>query len=86
MSQNIGTLITAFLPAIYAVLAGPAPGACVEDKKFLPDHVLPSGETCRAAADAVEGRVILVVGSFTLGLAALAASRRSPRARRSGFT
>ena len=73
VSQNIGTLITAFLPAIYAVLAGPAPGACVENKKFLPDKVLPSGETCRAAADAAEGRVIWVVGSFTLGLAALAA-------------
>src|SRR6476659_423348 len=66
VSQNIGTLITAFLPALYATLAGPAPGACVEKKKFLPDKVLPSGETCRAAADAAEGRVIWVVGSFTL--------------------
>ena len=55
VSQNIGTLITAFLPAIYAVLAGPTPGACVEEKKFMPDTVLPSGETCRAAADAAEG-------------------------------
>ena len=73
VSQNIGTLITAFLPALYATLAGPAPGACVEDKKFMPDTVLPSGETCRAAADAAEGRVILVVGSFTLVFAAIAA-------------
>ena len=69
VSQNIGTLITAFLPAIYAVLAGPTPGACVEEKKFMPDTVLPSGETCRAAADAAEGRVILVVGTFTIVLA-----------------
>ena len=29
VSQNIGTLITAFLPAIYAGLAGPTPAACV---------------------------------------------------------
>ena len=32
----------------------------------MPDDVLPSGDTCRAAADAAEGRVILVVGTFTL--------------------
>ena len=37
VSQNIGTLITAFLPAIYAALVGPTPGACVVDKKFAPD-------------------------------------------------
>ena len=43
MSQNIGTLITAFLPAIYAVLAPPAPGACVESKKFMPDNDLAVG-------------------------------------------
>jgi MFS family permease len=73
MSQNIGTMITAFLPALYAVLAPTAPGACVESKAFVPDKILPSGETCRAAADAAEGRVILVVGSFTLGLAIIAA-------------
>jgi MFS family permease len=73
VSQNLGTLITAFLPTIYAALVGPAPGACVEKKKFLPDHVLPSGETCRAAADAIEKDVIWVVGSFTFGLACLAA-------------
>jgi MFS family permease len=73
VSQNLGTLITAFLPAIYAVLAPAAPGACVVSKKFVPDHVLPSGDTCRAAADAGEGRVILVVGTFTLVLAAIAA-------------
>jgi MFS family permease len=73
VSQNLGTLITAFLPAIYAVVAPTAPGACVEKKKFLPDHVLPSGETCRAAADAADGRVIISVGSITLALAAIAA-------------
>ena len=73
MSQNIGTLITAFLPLIYAVLAPTAPAACVESKKFVPDKILPSGETCRAAADAAEGRVIMVVGGFTLGFAVIAA-------------
>jgi MFS family permease len=73
MSQNIGTLITAFLPLIYAVLAPTAPAACVESKKFMPDKILPSGETCRAAGDAAEGRVIMVVGGFTLGLAVIAA-------------
>ena len=75
VSQNIGTLITAFLPAIYAVLAPPTPGACVESKKFMPDKVLPSGDTCRAAADAGEGRVIMVVGTFTLVFAVIAATR-----------
>ena len=37
VSQNIGTLITAFLPAIYAAIVGPTPSACVVDKKFAPD-------------------------------------------------
>ena len=73
MSQNIGTMITAFLPLIYAVIAPTAPGACVEEKKFMPDTVLPSGETCLAAADAAQTRVILVVGSVTLGLSIVAA-------------
>ena len=41
VSQNIGTLITAFLPAIYAALAGPTPAACVVNKKFAPDVALP---------------------------------------------
>jgi MFS family permease len=73
VSQNIGTLITAFLPAIYAGLAGPAPSACVVNKKFAPDVVLPSGETCRAAADAIESNVVWTVGSITFGLAIIAA-------------
>jgi hypothetical protein len=73
VSQNIGTLITAFLPAIYSSIVGPAPGACVVDKKFVPDVVLPSGQTCRAAADVIETNVVWVVGSFTLGLAIIAA-------------
>ena len=73
VSQNIGTMITAFLPAIYPVLAPPTPGACVESKKFMPDNVLPSGDTCRAAADAGEARVIMVVGTFTLVFAVIAA-------------
>ena len=39
----------------------------------MPDTLLPSGETCQAAADAAQTRVILVVGTFTLGLAVIAA-------------
>jgi MFS family permease len=73
VSQNIGTLITAFLPAIYAALAGPTPAACVVNKKFAPDVALPSGQTCRAAADAIEGRVVWTVGSITFALAVIAA-------------
>jgi len=73
ISQNLGTLITSFLPAIYAALAGPTPGECVAKKQFLPDHVLPSGETCREAADAIHGQVLMVVGGFTIGLAVIAA-------------
>jgi MFS family permease len=73
VSQNIGTLITAFLPTIYAALAGPAPGACVVNKKFAPDVQLPSGQTCRVAADAIESHVIWTVGSITLALAVIAA-------------
>jgi MFS family permease len=74
VAQNIGTMITAFLPLIYAVLAPTAPGDCVEEKKFMPDTLLPSGETCRAAAEAAETRVIWVVGSITFGLAIVAAA------------
>ena len=72
MSQNLGTMITAFLPLIYAVLAPTAPGDCVEEKTFMPDTLLPSGETCQAAAEAAQTQVILVVGTFTLGLAVIA--------------
>ena len=73
VSQNIGTLITAFLPAIYATLVGPTPSACVVDKKFAPDVTLPTGETCRAAADAIENNVVWTVGGITLALAVIAA-------------
>jgi MFS family permease len=73
VSQNIGTLITAFLPTIYATLVGPTPSACVVEKKFAPDVQLPTGETCRAAADAIEGNVVWTVGSITFALAIIAA-------------
>ncbi len=74
VSQNIGTLITSFLPAIYAELAGPAPGACVVEKKFAPGVALPSGQTCRQLADTVDIHVVWVVGSITFGLAIIAAA------------
>jgi MFS family permease len=73
VSQNIGTLITAFLPAIYAALVGPTPNTCVVSKKFSPDTLLPSGQSCRAAADAIESDVVWTVGSITFGLAIVAA-------------
>jgi hypothetical protein len=73
VSQNIGTLITAFLPTIYAALVGPTPGACVVDKKFAPNVALPSGATCRQAADVIESNVVWTVGSITFGLAIIAA-------------
>jgi MFS family permease len=73
VSQNIGTLITAFLPAIYAALVGPTPSACVVNKKFAPDVALPVGQTCRQVADAIEIDVVWVVGSITFGLAIIAA-------------
>ena len=86
VSQNIGTLITAFLPAIYATLVGPTPSACVVDKKFAPDVQLPTGETCRAAADAIESNVVWTVGTFTFGIAVIAAIAATRRARPSGST
>jgi len=73
ISQNVGTMITSFLPAIYAALAGPTPGECVEKKKFLPDHVLPSGQTCQALSEQIHGHVLMVVGGFTIGFACIAA-------------
>src|SRR6476620_2569201 len=72
VSQNIGTLITAFLPAIYAAIVGPTPSACVVDKKFAPDVVV-DGQTCRALADSIDSTVVWTVGSITLGLAIIAA-------------
>ena len=43
------------------------------NKKFAPDLALPSGQTCRQVADAVEINVVWVVGSITFGLAIIAA-------------
>jgi MFS family permease len=73
VSQNIGTLITAFLPTIYAALAGPAPGACVANKKFQPDVVLPSGQTCQVTAEGIQSDVVWTVGTITFLLAVIAA-------------
>ncbi len=73
VSQNIGTLITAFLPTIYAALVGPTPGTCVVNKKFAPDVALPAGQTCRQLADSIEINAVWVVGSITFGLAIIAA-------------
>jgi MFS family permease len=72
VSQNIGTLITAFLPAIYAAIVGPTPSVCVVNKKFAPD-VTVTGVTCRQLADQIELNVVWVVGSITFGLAIIAA-------------
>ena len=73
IGQNIGTMLTSFLPAIYALLAGPTPSAtCVVDKVFQPDALV-DGQTCRQLADAIEMQVVWVVGSITLGLTIVAA-------------
>jgi MFS family permease len=72
VSQNIGTLITAFLPTIYAAIAGPAPDACVSDKKFLPTKVV-NGQTCSTLASQAQHHVLWTVGSITFGLTVLAA-------------
>ena len=73
ISQNAGTLVTAFLPAIYTALAGPAPAACVVEKKFTPDAIAPSGETCRVVAEAAQSDVVFTVGTITLVIGVLAA-------------
>ena len=73
ISQNAGTLVTAFLPAIYSALAGPTPAACVVEKKFSPTTVLPSGQTCDVAAAAAQSDVVWTVGTITFVIGILAA-------------
>ena len=60
---------------------GPTPGACVVDKKFAPNVALPSGQTCRQAADVIESNVVWTVGSITFGLAIVAAIAAAPQQR-----
>jgi hypothetical protein len=72
ISQNAGTLVTAFLPAIYSALAGPTPASCVANKVFQPAAVLPSGQTCEVAAEAAQMDVVWTVGTITLGIGILA--------------
>jgi MFS family permease len=72
VSQNIGTLITAFLPTIYAEIAGPTPSGCVVDKKFVATNLV-DGQTCAALADSAQSHVIWIVGSITFALTILAA-------------
>ena len=73
VSLNVGLLITATLPAVYSAFAGPAPSACVVDRKFAPDVRLADGSTCRDVADAIQGDVVWSVGAVTFGLAIVAA-------------
>src|ERR1700744_1337554 len=72
IAQNIGVLITAFLPSTYAAIAGPTPAACVANKKFLPNAIV-NGTTCSHLAAGVHTHVLWVVGSITFGLAILSA-------------
>ena len=72
ISQNAGTLVTAFLPAIYSALAGPTPASCVANKVFQPAAVLPSGQTCEVAAEAAQMDVVWTVGTITLAIGILA--------------
>jgi MFS family permease len=66
VSQNIGTLITAFLPTIFAGIAGPTTG-CVVSKKFTPT------EACLAQASSVQTHVIWTVGCIAFGMTVIAA-------------
>ena len=66
VSQNIGTLITAFLPAIFAEIAGPTSG-CVVSKKFTPTA------DCVAQASSVHTHVIWTVGTISFVLTIVAA-------------
>jgi MFS family permease len=72
IAQNIGVLITAFLPSTYAAIAGPTPAGCVANKKFLPNAIV-NGTTCSHLAMEVHTHVLWVVGSITFGLAILSA-------------
>ena len=47
ISQNAGTLVTAFLPAIYSALAGPTPASCVANKVFQPARSCPPARPVR---------------------------------------
>lgn len=71
VSQNLGTMATAFLPTIYAAIAGPTAG-CVAEKKFTPDVVV-NGQTCAAYADQVQSTTAWTVGLITLGITVIAA-------------
>jgi MFS family permease len=72
VSQNIGTMITAFLPTLYAWIAGPVPSACVVDKNFVATNAV-GGQTCAVLAEEVQNHVIWTVGGITLGLTIVAA-------------
>jgi MFS family permease len=72
VSQNIGTLITAFLPSIYAEIAGPVSSDCVVDKEFVAGNSV-GGQSCAALAEAAQNHVIWTVGSITFALTIIAA-------------
>jgi len=72
VSQNIGTMITAFLPTLYAEIAGPTPSGCVVDKEFVAGNTV-GGQTCAALAESAQNHVIWTVGSITFALTVVAA-------------
>ena len=72
VAQNLGTMATAFLPTLYATISGPTQG-CVADKKFTPDVILASGQSCLQYADEVQNTAAWTVASITFGLAVVAA-------------
>ncbi len=74
IGQNIGTMLTSFLPAIFAFLAGPTPSAtCVVEKAFAPDVVTDTGQTCRELANAIEMQVVWIVGGICFAVTIIAA-------------
>ncbi len=74
VSQNIGTLITAFLPTIFASIAGPTTGCVGTDKGNLATYkVFESAKAgCLAQAHAVHTDVIWTVGTIAFAMTVIA--------------
>ncbi|RYE38783.1 MAG: MFS transporter [Hyphomicrobiales bacterium] len=67
VAQNLGIATTAFLPSLYAALAGPTSG-CLTDTK---PSTFTGTDSCAAAASAAQTDVIWTVGGITMGLCLL---------------
>ena len=74
VAQNIGTLITAFLPTIFASIAGPTTGCVGTDKTDTATYKLfeAAKAGCVAQAQSVHTTVIWTVGGIAFGLTVIA--------------